>query len=277
MQAKPKRKERRTLSKDIDKPIFSEIDLAFHNTPQQCLWMAIGSDVFDVPSYLSQHPGGSHTLEYMAGLDATQVFDAIHATKPVPAELLVGEFKPLADAEHQIKLIRLLTICMNVCQVEFRSICEHKCLDDPAVAFDYTPPFHPEWTPYISPVNLMLLLRYFRKVFTQLFTAALEAAEHYLAEDEATAIAKSPALREIRETNEVPANLRQSEIPDWVGPKLHIAKNNLIDALNEVGKITASDTLFDRQLRTALLKGLNHCAEPAAIIAEIYSDLAERT
>jgi cytochrome b involved in lipid metabolism len=268
----PPGRSRQNTNSSKDKPVFNEIELAFHNTPEQGLWMQIGSDVVDVSSFLWQHPGGNHILEYMAGLDATHVYEIIHPNKPIPAEWMAGVFKPQPNNAPQIKLIRLLTLCMNVCQIEFRSICEHKCADDPAAPFNSSPPFDPAWTPYVSPINLMLLLRYFRKVYGQLFSGTLEAAKHYLAEDEIATIANSETLQRLRQTTTVPNSLRHPELPEWVGRDLHKANNILVAALNDVRTIVVSENGMSNEIHSALLEGLTRCSEPAGVVAEIYSE-----
>ena len=268
----PPGRSRQKNRSGVDKPVFNEIDLAFHNTPEKGLWLLIGSDVVDVSSFLWQHPGGSHILEYMAGLDATHVYDVIHANKPIPADWKVGIFNPQPDRAPQIRLIRMLTLCMNVCQVEFRSICEHKCADDPSVPFDSTPPFDPAWTPFVSPINLMLLLRYFRKVYDDLFSGTLEAAKHYLLDDEIASIANSDALQRIRQTTIVPHTLRNPDLPDWVGKELHQANNNLIAALNEVRKIVAPVKVMNVETRGALVDRISRCVEPAGMVADVFSE-----
>ncbi|KAF2076320.1 hypothetical protein CYY_002376 [Polysphondylium violaceum] len=54
-----------------------------HNTPNDC-WMIIHGKVYDVTSFLDDHPGGSQYLTDNAGIDATDAFlDVGHSADAV--------------------------------------------------------------------------------------------------------------------------------------------------------------------------------------------------
>merc|ERR1711991_1230197 len=79
--------------------VFSANDVAQHNTLDD-FWLIIHDKVYDVTTFAQAHPGGP-VFEPYAGLDATDVFDAMHpewVTKWLP-QYCVGELdKPNATA-----------------------------------------------------------------------------------------------------------------------------------------------------------------------------------
>lgn len=52
---------------------YTTSEVAQHNTLQDC-WMIIGSSVYDLSSFLGQHPGGAQTMLPYCGRDGTQGF-----------------------------------------------------------------------------------------------------------------------------------------------------------------------------------------------------------
>ncbi|XP_041981100.1 cytochrome b5-like [Aricia agestis] len=59
----------------MSKVITSE-EVIKHNS-NDSVWMVIRNDVYDVTSFLEEHPGGEETLLEVAGQDATQAFDDV--------------------------------------------------------------------------------------------------------------------------------------------------------------------------------------------------------
>ena len=60
-----------------------------HNTPES-LWLIIENNVYDVTSFLEEHPGGKKPFLKYAGMDVTQKFVSIKAhteSKDLPAFL----------------------------------------------------------------------------------------------------------------------------------------------------------------------------------------------
>ena len=60
-----------------------------HNTPADC-WTIVGDGVYDMTTWISQHPGGSGPIEAMCGADGTAAFDAQHGGRDVPTTVLEG-------------------------------------------------------------------------------------------------------------------------------------------------------------------------------------------
>jgi len=68
-----------------------------HNSKTSC-WVVIHGKVYDLTSFLPEHPGGSDIILKYAGRDATKAFDPIHPSdiieKLLPASVCVGEIDP---------------------------------------------------------------------------------------------------------------------------------------------------------------------------------------
>ncbi|KAJ6899730.1 cytochrome b5 [Populus alba x Populus x berolinensis] len=59
--------------------LYTMQEAAQHNTPQDC-WIVIDGKVYDVGSYLDEHPGGDDVILATTGKDATDEFeDAGHS------------------------------------------------------------------------------------------------------------------------------------------------------------------------------------------------------
>ncbi len=52
---------------------YTVAELAAHATTADC-WLAVGGNVYDVTTYLSDHPGGSRTIVGWCGREATEAF-----------------------------------------------------------------------------------------------------------------------------------------------------------------------------------------------------------
>ncbi|KAI4387535.1 hypothetical protein MLD38_005361 [Melastoma candidum] len=59
--------------------LFSAVEVAQHNTREDC-WIVVDGKVYDVSSYLDEHPGGDDVILETTGKDATEGFeDAGHS------------------------------------------------------------------------------------------------------------------------------------------------------------------------------------------------------
>jgi cytochrome b involved in lipid metabolism len=63
--------------------------VATHNKAADC-WIIIDGSVYDLSSYIQQHPGGSGVLTNLCGTDATQAFQSQHAAEMAPASALAA-------------------------------------------------------------------------------------------------------------------------------------------------------------------------------------------
>lgn len=70
-------------------------DVAQHASSGDC-WSVVNGTVYDLTSWISQHPGGSGSIESMCGIDATDAFGAQHSGQRTPEKVLAGfEVGPL--------------------------------------------------------------------------------------------------------------------------------------------------------------------------------------
>ncbi|MEN9582396.1 MAG: hypothetical protein RL641_350 [Candidatus Parcubacteria bacterium] len=70
---------------------FSVADVATHKTKSDC-WSIVRGNVYDLTSWISQHPGGSGPIVGMCGIDATEAFVDQHGGKSNP-EAELASFK----------------------------------------------------------------------------------------------------------------------------------------------------------------------------------------
>lgn len=60
-----------------------------HNSAASC-YVVISDGVYDLTSYVDQHPGGPDRILNICGTDATAAFTAQHGGQPRPANELAG-------------------------------------------------------------------------------------------------------------------------------------------------------------------------------------------
>jgi len=66
-----------TMSKE-----FTLEEIAKHNKENDC-WVIIDGSVYDLTSFLPDHPGGKKAVMTFAGRDATEEFDMLHDRKVI--------------------------------------------------------------------------------------------------------------------------------------------------------------------------------------------------
>ncbi|KAL9572348.1 hypothetical protein ACKAV7_003549 [Fusarium commune] len=67
-------------------------DLKQHNTANDC-WIAVHSKVWDITHFINEHPGGPEVLLNLAGSDATELYNDVHAPdiiEDLPSDKLIG-------------------------------------------------------------------------------------------------------------------------------------------------------------------------------------------
>lgn len=68
---------------------FTMAVVATHDTSSSC-WTAINGSVYDVTSWISQHPGGSEAIISLCGIDGSSAFNDQHGGQRRPANELAG-------------------------------------------------------------------------------------------------------------------------------------------------------------------------------------------
>jgi len=76
--------------------IYSMTDVSSHKDAKSC-WTAINGNVYDLTSWIDEHPGGREAILYICGKDGTEAFNTQHGGQARPeAELkafLIGKLK----------------------------------------------------------------------------------------------------------------------------------------------------------------------------------------
>ncbi|KAG9439673.1 hypothetical protein H6P81_019838 [Aristolochia fimbriata] len=78
--------------------LYSLQEVSEHNTREDC-WVVVDGKVYDVTSYLDEHPGGDDVLLAATGKDATDQFeDAGHSqsARDLMKDYCIGEVDPCA-------------------------------------------------------------------------------------------------------------------------------------------------------------------------------------
>lgn len=60
--------------------VITDAELARHNTAKDS-WVAIHGHVYDLTSFLPEHPGGFDSIASLSGMDGTEVFSALHSRR----------------------------------------------------------------------------------------------------------------------------------------------------------------------------------------------------
>ena len=67
---------------------YTLADVATHKTASDC-WTTVNGSVYNVTSWIKQHPGGSQTIISMCGIDGSGAFDGQHGGQKRPTNELV--------------------------------------------------------------------------------------------------------------------------------------------------------------------------------------------
>jgi cytochrome b involved in lipid metabolism len=81
---------------DVAQTSYSNAEVAGHATASDC-WAIINGGVYDLTSWIPQHPGGERAIEGLCGKDGSAAFNGQHgggaAQQAILAELKVGVIK----------------------------------------------------------------------------------------------------------------------------------------------------------------------------------------
>lgn len=70
---------------------FSTADVAAHNTPTDCYTM-VGDKVYDLTSWINEHPGGAEAIIGLCGTDGTAPFGDQHGSSEKAQKVLESYF-----------------------------------------------------------------------------------------------------------------------------------------------------------------------------------------
>lgn len=68
-------------------PSYTAAEVAANNNASSC-WTIVNNTVYDVTSFISQHPDGSEKILSICGIDGSSAFDTQHAGQPRPEQEL---------------------------------------------------------------------------------------------------------------------------------------------------------------------------------------------
>ncbi|KAF4448389.1 L-lactate dehydrogenase (cytochrome) [Fusarium austroafricanum] len=93
----------------VDTRRVSLEDLKQHNTATDC-WIAVHSKVWDITHFINEHPGGPDVLLNLAGSDATELYNDVHAPdiiEDLPSDKLIGLLEESAIARPTPKTVEI--------------------------------------------------------------------------------------------------------------------------------------------------------------------------
>lgn len=88
--------------------LFTMEEAAQHNTKDDC-WVVIDGKVYDVSSYLDEHPGGDDVLLGATGQDATDEFeDAGHSksARELMEKFFIGELDSSSPSIPELEIVK---------------------------------------------------------------------------------------------------------------------------------------------------------------------------
>lgn len=85
-----------TSTSDSAPRTYTLAEVAQHSTQESC-WTAVGDSVYDLSSFVAQHPGGERNIMKICGVDGTALFEAQHGStesaQSVLASLKIGTLR----------------------------------------------------------------------------------------------------------------------------------------------------------------------------------------
>ncbi|XP_050305222.1 cytochrome b5 isoform X2 [Anthonomus grandis grandis] len=80
--------------------IFTTAQVKEHNT-KSSVWIIIHNDIYDVTSFLNEHPGGEEVLIEQAGQEATEAFEDVGHSSDARAMMEQYKIGTLVDSERK--------------------------------------------------------------------------------------------------------------------------------------------------------------------------------
>ncbi|MCE9585052.1 cytochrome b5 domain-containing protein [Candidatus Nomurabacteria bacterium] len=78
-----------STTKTNTEKIYTMVDVQKHNSQSSC-WTAINGAVYDVTSWISQHPGGAGAILSLCGKDGSSAFNDQHGGQRRPEQELAS-------------------------------------------------------------------------------------------------------------------------------------------------------------------------------------------
>jgi len=76
-----------TTTSTVAPDTYTLADIATHNNSSSC-WTAINGSVYDVTTWINQHPGGQQAILSLCGTDGSAAFNGQHGGQSRPASEL---------------------------------------------------------------------------------------------------------------------------------------------------------------------------------------------
>jgi cytochrome b involved in lipid metabolism len=83
--------EAATTSPQTSTATYTLAEIAAHNDSKSC-WATINGGVYDLTSWISQHPGGAARILSLCGKDGSQAFNTQHSNTP-QAQAMLATFR----------------------------------------------------------------------------------------------------------------------------------------------------------------------------------------
>ncbi|GKU11942.1 unnamed protein product, partial [Fusarium langsethiae] len=114
------------METSMETRIVSLAEIKQHNTADDC-WIAVHSKVWDITHFINQHPGGPDVLLNLAGSDATDIYNDVHAPdiiEDLPSDKLIGFLESSSSSlPKESKIVDRLSIHIPY------SIWNDSCMD----------------------------------------------------------------------------------------------------------------------------------------------------
>lgn len=129
-------------------------EVSNHTLKDDC-WVIVHGKVYDVTTFLDEHPGGSAIILKYAGRDATKAFDPIHPsdtlTKYLPQEFHLGEVDPKSKPQARLKKKEAKSNHSPASEFASSSIDSHSVSSNVVDEYDVEYDEHEDKIPFPSP------------------------------------------------------------------------------------------------------------------------------
>lgn len=129
-------------------------EVSNHTLKDDC-WVIVHGKVYDVTTFLEEHPGGSAIILKYAGRDATKAFDPIHPsdtlTKYLPQEFHLGEVDPESKPRPTLRKKEPKLNHSPASEISSESAVTHSASSNVVDEYDVEYDEHDDKMPFLSP------------------------------------------------------------------------------------------------------------------------------